>query len=69
MTSFRFPELPPDLAQNFSTINVGLSAFEASDYSGYAATRGRFIENFAFGRFKVPMGLVLRSTRIGDVAF
>ena len=69
MTSFRFPELPPDLAQNFSTINVGLSAFEASDYSGYAAARGRFIENFVFGRLKVPMGLVLRSTRHGDVAF
>jgi hypothetical protein len=68
MTSYTLPELPADLAANFSPLNVGITLHEASDYPGYAVARGRFIETF-IGPRKEPMGLVLRYTSYGDVAF
>lgn len=68
LTSYRLPELPPDLALDLSNINVGVTLYESTDYSGYAAARGRFVETFIRGP-ALPMGLIFRATSYGTIAF
>jgi hypothetical protein len=69
LTSYQLPEVPPDLAANQSTINPGVSLIESTDYSGYAAARGRFVETFVFGPERRPMGWLMRGVSFGNAAF
>ena len=65
-TSYQLPELPPDLAHDFSGVtDFGVSLYEANDYPGYAVARARFVETFVAGR-KHPMGVVVRWSGIGS---
>lgn len=65
-TSYRLPELPADLAKDFSAvIDCGVSLHEASDQAGYAVARARYVGAFIAGR-KYPMGLVLRWSKINN---
>lgn len=67
MTTYQLPQLPPDLAINFSVVDFGLTQYEVSEYSGYADARGRFVESFIGGR-NVPPGVTFRWARYGENA-